>query len=209
MTRPLVMLIHGGFWQARYGASLMDALAADLEAAEWEVLNIEYRRLGSGGGWPATFDDVLAQVDEAGADRVVTIGHSAGGHLALWAAAERPLAGSVAQAGVLDLRGAATAGVGRDTVQRLLGGEPDTVPDRYAAASPIERVPLGVPQLVVHGAHDDTVPVAMSRAYVARARAAGDDVEYVELPEAGHYEHIDPRTEAWKVVRSWLVSRWD
>lgn len=208
MARPLVVLIHGGFWQAQYGASLMNELAADLGAAGWETRNIEYRRLGNGGGWPATFDDVLAQVDEVGAARVVTVGHSAGGHLALWAAAERPLAGAVAQAGVLDLRGAAATGVGRDTVQRLIGGQPDAQPERYRSASPIERVPIGVPQLIVHGQLDATVPVGMSRGYVEAARAAGDEVEYVELPAAGHYEHLDPRSDAWRAVRSWLASRW-
>lgn len=208
MTRPVVMLIHGGFWQAPYGADLMDALGADLDRDGWEVRNIEYRRLGNGGGWPATFDDVIARVDEIGAEGVVTVGHSAGGHLAVWAAAERPLAGAVSQAGVLDLRGAAEAGVGRDTALRLLGGMPGEVPERYAAASPMERLPIGVPQLVVHGALDDTVPVAMSRAYVAHARAAGDDVAYVELADAGHYEHLDPRSEAWQAVRTWLATRW-
>lgn len=208
VSRPLVMLIHGGFWQAAYGASLMDDLDADLRDAGWETRNIEYRRLGNGGGWPATFTDVLAHIDDAGAERIVTVGHSAGGHLALWAAAERPLAGAVSQAGVLDLRRAAGEGVGHGTVERLLGGGPGMVPDRYAAASPIERVPLGVPQLVVHGALDDTVPAAMSRAYVEAARAAGDEVAYVELPGAGHYEHLDPHSEAWRAVRSWLAGRW-
>jgi dipeptidyl aminopeptidase/acylaminoacyl peptidase len=208
MARPLVMLVHGGFWQAQYDARLMDPIASDLEAAGWETRNIEYRRLGNGGGWTATFDDVLAHVDEAGAERVVTVGHSAGGHLALWAAAERPLAGAVSQAGVLDLRRAALDRVGRDTVPRLVGGMPAEVPDRYATASPIERVPLGVPQLIVHGARDDTVPVAISRGYVDAARRAGDDVEYVELATTGHYEHIDPTSDAWAAVRSWLASRW-
>ena len=203
-----MLLIHGGFWQARYGAILMDALAADLAGDGWQVRNIEYRRLGNGGGWPATFDDVLAQVDAIGAERVVTIGHSAGGHLALWAATERALAGAVSQAGVLDLRAAARDDVGHGTVQRLVGGQPDEVPERFASASPIDRVPLGVPQLVVHGALDDTVPVEMSRAYVRAARAAGDEVAYVELPGAGHYEHLDPASDAWQAVRSWLATRW-
>ncbi|HLY35702.1 MAG TPA: alpha/beta hydrolase [Candidatus Limnocylindria bacterium] len=208
MTRPLVMLMHGGFWQAAYDARLMDALDEDLRQDGWRTRNIEYRRLGNGGGWPATFDDLLAEVDAVGSASVVTVGHSAGGQLALWAAAERGLAGAVSQAGVLDLRGAATNRVGRDTVQRLLGGMPDAVPERYAAASPLERVPLGLPQLVVHGDRDDTVPVAMSRAYVEAGRAAGDVVEYVELAGVGHYEHIDPSSTAWAAVRAWLDARW-
>lgn len=202
------MLIHGGFWQAAYDARLMDGLDADLRRAGWQTRNIEYRRLGNGGGWPATFDDVLAEVDAVGATPIVTVGHSAGGQLALWAAAERGLAGAVSQAGVLDMRAAATNRVGRDTAQRLLGGTPDAVPERYAAASPLDRVPLGMPQLVVHGERDDTVPVAMSRAYVEAARAAGDEVEYMELAGVGHFEHIDPASTAWAAVRAWLAARW-
>jgi dipeptidyl aminopeptidase/acylaminoacyl peptidase len=208
VSRPLVVLIHGGFWQAEYDARLMDGLDGDLRRDGWPTRNIEYRRLGNGGGWRATFDDVLAEIDAAGTTPVVTVGHSAGGQLALWAAAERGLAGAVSQAGVLDLRAAAANRVGRDTVPRLLGGMPDVVSERYAAASPIERVPLGIPQLVVHGDRDDTVPVAMSRAYVEAARAAGDEVEYVELAGVGHYEHIDPASTAWAAVRAWLDARW-
>ena len=207
MARPTIVLIHGGFWRAAYGRSLMDSLAADLVGRGWPVTNIEYRRLGNGGGWPATFDDVLAGIDAVDGP-AITIGHSAGGHLALWAAAERPLAGAVSQAGVVDLRAAFRERVGGASVFGLLGGSPDEVPDRYRRASPIERLPLGVPQLVVHGERDGSVPVAMSRSYAAVARAAGDDVTYAEIAGCGHFEHLDPRSPAWAAVVNWLDGRW-
>jgi acetyl esterase/lipase len=207
-ARPAIVLIHGGFWRARYDRALMENLAQDLIRGGWMVANIEYRRIGNGGGWPATFDDVLREVDRTPAADIVTIGHSAGGHLAFWVAAERGIAGAVSQAGVLDLRAAHMDRVGGSSVTELLGGTPLDYPDRYKCASPSERLPLRVPQLVLHGDRDGDVPVAMSRRYVEAARAAGDDVEYVELGGVGHYEHLDPRSEAWLAVRRWLDRRW-
>lgn len=207
-ARPAIVLIHGGFWRAGYDHALMENLANDLVRDGWMVANIEYRRIGNGGGWPATFDDVLREVDRIPAADIVTIGHSAGGHLALWVAAERRIAGAVSQAGVLDLRSAHLDRVGGSSVTELLGGTPLDHPDRYVRASPRERLPLGVPQLVLHGDRDGDVPVAMSRRYVEAARVAGDDVEYVELGGVGHYEHLDPRSEAWLAVRRWLDRRW-
>ena len=141
-----------------------------------------------------TFDDVAAGIDRLGGldepldlARVVAVGHSAGGHLAFWAAARRGqsagspgaeprvrVAGAVAQAGVLDLREAARLRLSRDVVRTLLGGPPGKVPKRYDAASPIERLPLGVPQLLVHGEADDVVPIAIARRYAERASEAGD-----------------------------------
>ena len=188
--------------------------------------NLEYRRIGwrSRGGWPATFEDVAAGIDalgEAGErldlDRVVAIGHSAGGHLALWAAARPGLpagapgaeprvrvAGAVAQAGVVDLREAARAGLSRGAAEILLGGPPDRVPERYELVSPIERLPLGVPQLLVHGDADESVPPSMARRYAERAVDAGDRCELVELPGCGHFEHLDPASRAWRAVTRWL-----
>ncbi len=159
------MLLHGGAWSARYDLSLMAALVADLAARGWAVWNLEYRRVGrrSGGGWPQTGEDVLAGIDllaqlDAPLDleRVVVIGHSAGGQLALWAAGRRRAAdvpvrvrAAVAQAGVVDLEAAARHG--SSEVLEFLGGDPGEVPGRYADASPTARLPLGVPQLLVHG----------------------------------------------------------
>lgn len=196
--RAVVAVLHGGFWRAAYAADLMDALCLDLAARGYEAWNVEYRRIGAGGGWPTTFDDVRAAVADAG-EPFVTLGHSAGGHLALWLAAEHGAALAVSQAGVVDLVEAWRLGLSRRAPEELLGGRPDEVPDRYAEASPAARLPLGVPQLLVHGRRDDTVPAEMSRAYAERARQAGDDVELVETDEA-HFECLDPASESWAEI---------
>jgi acetyl esterase/lipase len=201
----------------------------DLAGRGWAVWNLEYRRLGwrGGGGWPATFEDVAAGIDHLGRldapldlARVVVIGHSAGGQLALWAAARRGLpagapgaepavrpAAAVAQAGVVDLREAARLDLSRGAARSLLGGPPGKLPKRYDLASPLERVPLGVPHLLVHGDADDSVPVELSRRYARRAREAGDSCELIELSGCGHFEHLDPSSHAWGVVTTWLEPR--
>jgi acetyl esterase/lipase len=222
----VVVLIHGGFWRARYKLRLEDDLVGDLAERGWAVWNLEYRRLGwrSRGGWPATFDDVGAGIDLLGEldepldlARVVAVGHSAGGQLAFWAAA-RPglpagapgaeprirLAGAVAQAGVVDLREALGLHLSDDVVRRLLGGTPGKHPRRYGLASPVERLPLGVPQLLVHGDADDVVPISIARGYGRRALDAGDPCELVELPGLGHMDHLDPGSVAWPPVMRWL-----
>ena len=151
---PVAVLIHGGFWKDQYGLDLMEPLAEDLAARGWAAWNIEYRRLGNGGGVPETLDDVSAAIDLLGdlpvdRSRVVAIGHSAGGHLAAWAATrETPkvaLTGVVSQAGVLDLARARELRLSDGVVDRFLGAHPTSV------ASPIERLPLGVPTLLTHG----------------------------------------------------------
>jgi acetyl esterase/lipase len=212
---PVAVVIHGGFWRHAYDRSLTDGLCEDLASAGWAAWNLEYRRLGRGGGWPETFEDVAAGIDHL--DRlvddlsvVVTIGHSAGGHLTLWAAA-RPeprvrVTHAVAQAGVVDLVEAARLGLSRGVAEELLGGSPSEVPERYELASPAARLPLGVPQLLVHGGRDEIVPAQMSRAYASSAAAAGDDVELVVHEELGHFEHLDPSSAAWESVRTWLAA---
>ena len=129
----------------------------------------------------------------------MTLGHSAGGHLALWLAAERGAALAVSQAGVVDLAEAWRLGLSRRATEELLGGTPAEFPDRYSAASPAARLPLAVPQLLVHGRRDDTVPAEMSRAYAEQACQAGDDVELVETDE-GHFECLDPASESWAAI---------
>jgi acetyl esterase/lipase len=157
----VAVVIHGGFWRDAYDRSLMDGLCRDLASAGWAAWNLEYRRLGGGGGWPQTFDDVAAGIDHLGSlvedpRVVVTIGHSAGGHLAFWAAVRREprvrVTHAVAQAGVVDLVEAARLGLSRSAAEELLGGSPAAVPERYELASPAARLPLRVPQLLVHGA---------------------------------------------------------
>jgi acetyl esterase/lipase len=196
-ARGTAVVLHGGFWRQEYDRHLMDALCEDLAAAGWAAWNVEYRRLGGGGGWPATFDDVTAAIDLVGSP-AVTIGHSAGGHLALCAAGHPNVTRAVAQAGVVDLEEAIRLGLSRGVARELLGD------GDLSLCSPAARVPLGVPQLLVHGARDDTVPASMSLAYAERARAAGDPVDTAILPGVGHFEHLDPRSTAWAAVREWL-----
>src|SRR4051794_33109732 len=180
----------------------MDALAADLAGRGWAAWNIEYRRLGSGGGVPATLEDVGAAIDKLAdlpvhRSRVVTIGHSAGGPLAAWAATrENPrvaVTGVVSQAGVLDLARAAELNLSDGVVTQFLGDQPASL------ASPIERLPLGVPALLTHGGRDDIVPVEISERF-ARASGASLMVE----PEEDHFGHLDPTNPLWKTVLAWL-----
>jgi acetyl esterase/lipase len=204
--RGVAVLLHGGFWRDRYDLTLMHALAADLVARGWTAWNVEYRRLGSGGGVPATLDDVGAAIDhlaELGLDggRVVTIGHSAGGHLAAWAATRKDprvaVTGVVSQAGVLDVRRAWELGLSNNVARDFLGGDIE----RCALASPIERLPLSAPALLTHGALDDVVPVEISERFAA---AAGDGVKLVVEPEGEHMGHIDPANPMWQAVIEWL-----
>jgi acetyl esterase/lipase len=204
----VVVIIHGGFWRARYDLSLGRPLAHDLADRGYTVWNLEYRRVGGGGGWPNTSADVAAGIDHLAAlpvdtSRVVAIGHSAGGQLATWAAgrAEPRVAVTrvVAQAGVLDLATAARQGVGSGAVLDLMGGDPDSQADRYALADPIAHVPLSAPVLCVHARADDTVPFAQSQAYVAAATAAGARAELREAA-GDHYTLIDPTTPDWQLV---------
>jgi acetyl esterase/lipase len=225
---PVIVLIHGGSWQKRYGRAVMRALAADLVMRGWAVWNIEYRRIGNGGGWPATFADVAAAIDHLDGlhpaldlGRVDVLGHSAGGHLALWAAGRTalptgapgaiagrprvPIARAISLAGVCDLAGAYREWHG-GAVRELMGGSPDRLPERYEVADPRRRVPLAVPVLLVHGVIDQTVSVKLSRAYARAARAAGADVELVEIEgqAGGHRAFIDPRGAAWSPVAARL-----
>jgi len=209
---PVAVTIHGGHWQARYGKAVMKAVAADLARRGHASWNIEYRRLGrgQGGGWPATFDDVSAAIDHLAEledprldlGTVTAVGHSAGGQLALWAAARGTPRVTVrrvmAQAAVCDLP---TAGA---SARALLGGSPEEVPERYAAADPMRLLPLGVPVLLVHGPDDETVSVGQSRRYLEAARVAGDAPELIEPVPGGHRSHIDPRSAAWEAAARWV-----
>ncbi|GAA3726377.1 acetyl esterase/lipase [Spinactinospora alkalitolerans] len=213
---PVAVLLHGGWWRDRHDARLMDPLAADLASTGWLVCNAEYRRTGDdGGGWPRSRDDVLRAIrsmrtlldsGEVPVDfgAVVAIGHSAGGHLALLAALELPLAAVVALAPVTDLRRCAEAGLGEDAVPDFLGARPSR--RLYHDSSPLHRLPIGRPQLVVHGDADHRVPVEHSRDYVGAARAAGDPVDYHEVAGADHFAVIDPSHRAWRGVRDWLAA---
>jgi acetyl esterase/lipase len=225
---PVIVLIHGGSWHKRYGRAVMRALAADLVMRGFAVWNIEYRRIGNGGGWPETFADVAAAIDHLDGlhpaldlGRVDVLGHSAGGHLALWAAGRTalptgapgaiagrprvPIARAISLAGVCDLAGAYREWHG-GAVRELMGGSPDRLPERYEVADPLRRVPLPMPALLVHGVLDETVSVRLSRDYAAAASAAGGAVELVEIEgDAGrHRAFIDPRGAAWAPVAARL-----
>jgi acetyl esterase/lipase len=205
----LVAVVHGGFWRSRVDASSIAPLAAALAAAGHRVWNLEYPRVGeAGGGWPGTADAVAAALDalvaEAAGRAVAVVGHSAGGHLALWASRGRPLAAVVALAPVCDLAAAHREGLGEGAVEELIGAPPEAAPTAYREASPGERLPLGVPALLVHGDADPRVPIAQSRAYAAAARAAGDACDLVELPGVDHMALIEPDGPAWAAITARL-----
>ncbi|HEX5596126.1 MAG TPA: alpha/beta fold hydrolase [Micromonosporaceae bacterium] len=221
-ARPLVIVVHGGFWRSEYDRSHTGPLAADLAARGWPVAQLEYRRTGqSGGGWTGTFDDVAAGVtalpalvaevlgrSDASDDPPILLGHSAGGQLALWCAAELParVRAVVALAPVADLAEAYRLNLDDGAVAALLGGGPEAVPERYAKTNPAQRVPMPVRSVIIHGGQDLQVPVEMSRRYAAAATAAGSDVSYVELPEIEHFGLIDPESPAWAKVTAALHS---
>lgn len=231
---PVVVVVHGGFWQTAYGAELGQPLAVDMVSRGWAALNVEYRRVGrsktaGGGGWPQTCTDVAAAVDGLATQgqqlaanrldltRVVGLGHSAGGQLVGWLAGRptlpgqapgaRPgvkLTGLVAQAGVLDLVGAAGDGVGGLAVPSLMGGQPDRLAQAYGWASPLARVPLHVPSVCVHGTRDTTVPIEQSERFVIAARRAGDTSELQRF-DGDHFAVITVGTPAWGLCTAALT----
>jgi len=230
---PVVVAIHGGFWRATFDLAYMGHLCEALRAAGVATWNVEYRRVGQpGGAWPGTFRDVARAADHLRAlesaynldlARVVTLGHSAGGHLALWLTARPrisagdplytpsplPARAAVSLAGVADLREAWRRGLGEGAIAELMGGAPDDYPARYATASPAALLPLGVAQALVHGTADDRVPYDISRDYHARAVALGDDARLVPLPGADHFDPVNPHSPAWRRVMKALLSLLD
>ena len=239
---PVVALLHGGFWRSSHGRDQMRPLALDLVSKGFAVVNLEYRRLGEpGGGWPGTLLDCVAGVEFTGwptgpaaaadpqgnghlakldVERVAIVGHCAGGHLAVWAAAwlcgllfpgrqtkQVVVRAVVCLAGVLDLREAA-----RDALDcwkhplpaavEFVGGYPDTVDGRYRLGSPIELLPIGreVAQLLLHGEDDKVVPIQQSVRYARLAAAAGDRVLVSRYPGTGHFEMLDPAHESWRAA---------
>lgn len=225
---PIAIIIHGGCWLSRYAsvrnsAPLADALA-QAGVATW---NLEYRRYDHpGGGWTGTFRDVadgadyvraLAKLYPIDTTRLVIAGHSAGGHLALWLASRHsldrtspvaggaplPFDGVVSIGGIADLRefyGRQRNTCGNPAVESLLGGTPDSVPARLRDASPIERLPLGIPSVHIAGDRDFIAPPAVREAYATAARARGDSVQVVTIAGDGHFEAMTPTKAAGRAV---------
>jgi len=189
----VAVVIHGGFWRAEFTRANTAAVAAALARAGWTSWNLEYRRVGAGGGYPDTLDDVAAFCRGLDRSADVAIGHSAGGQLALWAAAERLVGAAVALAGVCDLRAAAAADLGDGAVMEFLGCDPTAEPD----ADPAQRLPLATPVLLVHGDRDDRVPVQHARAFAKASGAA-----LLELEGADHFDVVDPRAEWWRAIEN-------
>lgn len=222
---PLILLLHGGFWRAEYDRTHLGPLASALAEEGYVVCLPEFRRTGMpGGGWPGTFDDVALATDTLPAlvaeavpwvdrSRIVLVGHSAGGHLALWAASRHRLPESspwrtdaLATRGVLSLAGisdvdmCARLRLDDAAAQELLGGEPNEIPDRYAVANPISLLPTGQRTLLLHGTDDAIVPPEMSRRYVETATVMGDDATLFSLDGVEHFGPIDPLSSAWPAV---------
>ena len=212
---PLVINIHGGFWRAKYDLNHAGHLCAALTASGLATVNLEYRRVGNaGGGWPGTFADIRAAyqflVQHGGSEhldreRIVVMGHSAGGQLALCLAAHEPSVKRVVSlAGVVDLQHAYQLHLSHDAVAEFLHGTPTEVPEHYQEADPVR---LSIPharQCLIHGAADDTVPVEFSRDYVRekRKRTPAEEASLVEITRAGHFDLIDPGSAAWKQVEN-------
>ena len=225
----VVVVIHGGYWRSTYGAELGEPLAKDLAAHGMAAWNLEYRRAGNGGGWPGTFEDILAGIDKL-ADlgephaldlgKVVALGHSAGGHLAVWAAGRAKmdglapeeggrvknnndgvrLTGVVSQSGVLNLGEAERLNLSNGAVANLLGGPSSEYPQRHRSADPMAALPLDVPVYAVHAEADDDVPLAMSTLYVDASRAGAVPARLVMVP-GDHFDLINPESPAYATCR--------
>lgn len=214
---PLVINIHGGYWRAKYDLAHAGHLCAALTAKGLATWNLEYRRVGNpGGGWPGTFEDIrsayryvsqLAKKYNLNASKVVVMGHSAGGQLALCLAAhESSLTRVISLAGVVDLQQAYELHLSNDAVVSFLGGKPNEVPEHYHEADPMQRsLPRTTTQWLIHGATDTEVPSYFSRTYAEKKKPRGEDVHYLEISTAGHYDLIDPRSKAWPKVEGTML----
>ena len=229
---PLVVFIHGGWWQSEYDLAYAGHLCADLASHGIATWSIEYRRVGStGGGWPTTFQDVAAAYDYIATlakdfpldiTRTTTMGHSAGGHLALWLAGRHhipttsplhspqpmhPPHAAISLAGAVDLRLTIDLSspfafpLGKPAVIELMGGTPAQFPDRYKAGNPGELLPLNVKQFLVQGAADTIVNPQLAPRYADNVRKQGDTVSVIALPSADHFDVVDPESTAWHTIR--------
>lgn len=229
-----VLMVHGGCWQTAIAdRTLMDWAAADLRDAGYAVWNIDYRGVDrAGGGYPGTFEDAAAAVDllrreaarfDFDTRRIVAVGHSAGGHLALWLAARprlpaaSPLSGDdplridhvISLGGLPDLEATAASpdnGCGTEVIAQLVGPVTAAHPDPFADTSVPRLLPLGVPQDLVVGREDRIIPYRLPLDYAARARAAGDAVALHTVPETGHVELVSPGSAAWAATKRLIAA---
>jgi acetyl esterase/lipase len=217
--KPVVLFVHGGFWRAQYDLLHAGHVCAALTKAGIATLNLEYRRLNDGGGWPTTFDDVrkawghvhqrggeLAAEHGLDLNHVAVVGHSAGGQLALWLAARgAKLLAAVSLAGIIDLRRAYELHLSNDAVLELLGGTPEQVPERYRDADPA-RLKIRTEQVIVHGSKDDVVPAEIGRDYARDKNRKGEKAELLEIAGADHFALIDPESRSWPKVQEAILS---
>jgi len=210
---PVVMNIHGGFWRAKYDLLHTGHLCAALTQKGCATWNVEYRRVGNpGGGWPGSFEDIanayrflpqIARSHNLDPHRIVVMGHSAGGQLALCLASHEPsLDRVVSLAGVVNLQRAFELHLSNDAVVEFLGGKPEEVPDHYHEADPAQLRIAQARQILVHGTADDVVPPDFTRDYVEKKKKAQEDAVLVEISKADHLDLIDPRSAAWPHIEA-------
>lgn len=204
--RGAIVMFHGGFWRARYDLTHASHACAALTRAGLAVASLEYRRVGdTGGGWPGTFEDVIAGFTAAcghfdRSARVVVMGHSAGGHLALRLAGENhAMRGVVALAPVACLDLAYELHLSDDAVRQFLGSGQEEAPAVYEAACP-SRHAFKTPAILVHGTLDETVPVSLSRCFLERRARDRENLQLIEIAGAEHMDLIDPESAVWATV---------
>jgi len=214
---PVVMNLHGGYWRAQYDLSHAGHLCAALSQKGFVTWNVEYRRVGNpGGGWPGSFEDIrnayrfvpqLGKRYNLDSAKILVIGHSAGGQLGLCLAAHEPsLTRVLTLAGIVDLTQAWELHLSNDAVVAFLGGKPSEVPEHYREADPMtSTIPRTTLEWLIHGAGDTIVPSYFSRTYAERKKQRAEDVHYLEIATAGHFDVIDPRSKAWPKVESTVL----
>jgi len=226
--QPVIVLVHGGCYREQYNLKPLGMIAQTLTSEGFAVWNIEYRRTGNDGDYPNMFLDVAQATDKLKSfssqhnldlDNVITVGHSAGGHIALWLAGRHkisqtsdlyipnplPIMGIVVLAGMVDATHAIENGICEGGLSVMMGGDPDTVPANYQVADPYALLPLGIPQTHIIGEHD-TEMMENAKQYIQDATSKGDTVELLIPSDAGHFEIVDVSSKAWQTVRDAILA---